>query len=120
MSFAVLLSLGLAGGLGAVARFAVGGAVARRAGAAALGTLAVNLTGAFVLGVLAGIALGAHVERIAATGFLGAYTTFSTWMLDTHRLAGNGRRGLALSNLAGSLVLGVVAVWLGRELATAV
>ena len=56
------------------------------------GTLAVNLTGAFVLGVLVG--RGARRRRLplAGIGLLGAYTTFSTWMLESHRLA-RGRRG---------------------------
>ena len=73
-----------------------------------------NLSGAFALGVLFGIAPGSDTDTLLAGGLLGAYTTFSTWVADSHRLWTEGRRGLAVANLAGSLVLGLAAVWLGR------
>ena len=76
-------------------RFLLDGAVASASGAAfPWGTLAVNLSGAFALGVLAGAALSDDAYRLAGTGLLGAYTTFSTWMLETHRLGG-GRAAAA-------------------------
>ncbi len=112
MSLAVLVAVGLLGGAGAVARFLVDGAVSRRT--FPLGILAVNLSGTLVLGMLAGLALGAGADRLLAGGLLGAYTTFSTWVYDSHRLSGEGRRGLALANLVASLVLGLAAVALGR------
>ena len=117
MSAGVVLAVGLVGGLGAVARFALTGTVSSRVGGAfPWGTLAVNLSGAFLLGVLFGAALDGNAYRIAATGFLGAFTTFSTWMFDSHRLGEDGRLRLGVANLLGSLVLGLAAVWLGREL----
>jgi CrcB protein len=58
--------------------------------------------------------VGGDALRLAGTGFTGAYTTFSTWMLETHRLAEEGERGAAALNVAGSLVLGFGAVALGR------
>ncbi len=117
MSAAVVLAVGVVGGLGAIARFLLDGAVSARVPSAfPWGTLAVNLSGAFLLGVLAGAAVGADAYRIAGTGFLGAFTTFSTWMLESHRLAEDGRWRLAAANLLGSLALGLLAVWLGREL----
>jgi CrcB protein len=120
MSAPVLLAVGLAGGLGAIARFLLDGGVGRRLGREwPFGTLAVNLSGAFVLGVLAGAALPAGAYRIAGAGFVGAYTTFSTWMLETHRLAEDGRLRAAGLNIAVSLALGLPIAWLGRELGTA-
>lgn len=117
MSAGAVLAVGLVGGLGAVARFALDGAVSSRVGGAfPWGTLAVNLSGAFLLGVLAGAALDGDAHRIAATGLLGAFTTFSAWMFESHRLGEDGRPRLAVANLLGSLVLGLVVVWLGREL----
>ena len=110
MSPALLLGIGALGGIGAVLRVAV----ARRVGGPK-GTLVVNLTGAFALGVLVGAAVSDDAERLLATGLLGAYTTFSAWMLDTHRL---GRRAGA-ANVAVSLALGLLAVWAGRELGAA-
>jgi CrcB protein len=93
-----------------VARFLVDGAVSERLGRALpLGTLAVNLTGAFMLGVVSG-------NFVIGTGFVGAYTTFSTWMLETQRLAEDGRTVAPAANVFGSLVLGVGAAALGAAL----
>jgi fluoride exporter len=116
----VLLAVGAVGGLGAIARFLLDGAVGRRLGSdLPLGTLAVNLTGAFTLGVLAGAALSADAYRIAATGFVGAYTTFSTWMLESHRLGEGGRLAAGALNVGVSLATGLVAVWAGRHVGAA-
>jgi CrcB protein len=116
MSLPVVLAIGLLGGLGSVARLLLDGAVTRRLGRGfPFGTLAVNLSGSLLLGVLVGAALSGDAYRLAGTGLLGAYTTFSTWMLETQRLAEDGRPGLGALNVAGSLVLGVATVWLGRK-----
>lgn len=115
MSAPVLLAVGILGGLGAIARFAVADAVDRRAARPfPAGILAVNLSGTFVLGLLAGIALARDADILLAGGLLGAYTTFSTWMFDSERLARGGRRGLAVANVVVSLAAGLAAVWLGR------
>ncbi len=120
MSLGVLAGIGLVGGLGAIARMLLDGSVSARAGRGfPWGTLAVNLTGAFALGVLAGATVSGDALRLAGTGFLGAYTTFSTWMLETHRLAEDGRGRPALLNIGLSLAAGVLCAWLGRELGMA-
>lgn len=107
----------LVGGAGAVARLLLDGAVSARARSSfPLGTLAVNLAGAFVLGAIFGAALSGGAYDLAATGFVGAFTTFSTWMLESHRLAEDGELRLGLVNLGLSLVLGVLAAWAGRQL----
>lgn len=117
MSLPLLLAVGALGGLGATARFLLDGAVSRRAGRAfPYGTLAVNLLGAFVLGVVVGAAVHGDAYRLAAVGFLGAFTTFSTWALESHRLGEDGRLGLGAANFVVSLVLGVALAWAGREL----
>ena len=54
--------------------------------------------------------------RLAGTGLLGAYTTFSTWMLESQRLAEDGQLRRGLANLLVSLVLGVAVAWAGREI----
>jgi CrcB protein len=116
----LLLAAGLVGGLGAIARFLLDGAVARRVGRAfPYGTLAVNLSGAFVLGALAGAALSGDAYRVAGTGLIGAFTTFSTWALESHRLAEDGQGALGALNFAASLVLGVALAWAGRRLGAA-
>ena len=113
MSVTVVAGVAVLGGTGAVARWAVTRAVTARAGGSfPFGTLVVNLTGAFLLGVLVGVTADREALRLLGTGLLGGYTTFSTWMLDSRRL----RPALLLANVGGSLVLGVLAVWIGRAL----
>jgi CrcB protein len=113
VSAATWIGIGLLGGLGAVARVVLGAAVDARARSAfPWGTLAVNVTGAFALGALVGAGLGGDAYTLAATGFLGAFTTFSTWVVDSRLL---GSR-LGAANLAAGLVLGLLAAWLGRAL----
>jgi CrcB protein len=116
----MIVGVALLGGTGAIGRFLLDGAVSRRLGRAfPFGTLAVNLSGTLVLGILVGAALSDDAFRLAGTGLLGAYTTFSTWMLESHRLAEDGRRTPALANFAVSVVLGVGLAWLGQQLGTA-
>jgi fluoride exporter len=120
VSALLVAGIGLVGGVGAVTRFLLDGAVSRAApGRFPLGTLAVNVSGSLVLGVLAGAALAGDAERLAATGFLGAFTTFSTWTLESHRLGEDGELGLGWMNLLVSLVAGLAAAWLGREIGAA-
>ena len=115
-----LAAIAVLGGLGALARFLLDGAVASQLGRAfPFGTLAVNLTGAFALGALDGAAVGGDALRLAGVGFLGAYTTFSTWALEAHRLGEDGRIRLGLANLGVSLALGLGCAWLGRQLGAA-
>lgn len=120
MSPATVFAVGLLGGIGAVARFALDGAVARRVGSAfPFGTLAVNLSGAFLLGLLAGAALDGDQYRLAGSGLVGAFTTFSTWSLESHRLAEEGRLRLGVANFAVSVLLGVFLAWVGRGVGAA-
>jgi len=120
MSFAVWCAIGLLGGVGAIARFLLDGAVAGRVGRAfPWGTLAVNLAGTLGLGLLVGAAVGGDTYRLAGTGLLGAFTTFSTWALESHRLGEDGQLRLGIVNFAASLVLGVGAAWLGQQIGTA-
>ena len=111
------LGVGVLGGAGAIARFALDGAVSQRAdGRFPLGTLAVNLSGAVLLGLLAGLALRGDGLLLLGTGLLGSYTTFSTWLFETHRLAEDGQGALVAANIVLSLAFGVAAAALGRAL----
>ena len=115
MRVLVWTGVALLGGLGALLRFAVDGFVAERAASEfPWGTFAVNLTGTFVLGLLAGVALHGDALLLAGTATLGSYTTFSTWMLEAHRLGEDGSLALGVLNIAVSLVVGVTAAWLGQ------
>jgi len=111
-----LVLVGVGGFAGAVARRIVDLWVSDRAGAGfPLGTLVVNVSGAFLLGLLFAWAterdvLPREIRGPLMIGFLGAYTTFSTWMLESWRLAEDGAWQVALVNLGGSVLLGVIAV----------
>jgi CrcB protein len=109
------VAVGALGGAMAIARFLLDGAVgARLGGDFPAGTLAVNLSGAVVLGVLAGAALSGTAYTIVAGGGVGTYTTFSTWMLESHRAGEGGDARVLWANIAVSLVAGLAAVALGH------
>ncbi len=115
------LLIGVMGALGALARYGVSGIVQRRWQTTfPVGTLVVNLTGALGAGLLLGIVTGHSVPDLAlvaaGVGFLGGYSTFSTWMVETVLAAeSGGRSGVrrAAENLAIPMAAGVVAVWIG-------
>ena len=117
-----LIMIGLGGFAGAIARYLVDGIVAERvSGAFPWGTLVVNVSGSFVLGLLFALTvdraiLPAEVRGPVLIGFIGAYTTFSTYMLESWQLIGTGAFGLALANIVASAVLGLVAIVAGLTL----
>ena len=114
----VWLGVMLIGGVGSVARFLVDRTVARRmARPFPYGTLTVNITGAALLGCLGSLALSKDVALLAGTAFVGAYTTFSTWMLETQRLSEERQLLASFANIAVSVLLGLAAVVLGQRIA---
>jgi CrcB protein len=108
----------LIGGIGSVLRFLVDRTITRRvARPFPFGTLAVNISGAALLGFLGGLALSKDAALLTGTAFVGAYTTFSTWMLETQRLGEERRAWAAGGNIMVSVVIGVAAALLGQWLA---
>ena len=81
------------------------------------GTLTVNVSGAALLGFLGGLALNKEVALLAGTAFVGAYTTFSTWMLETQRLGEERQTLAAAANILVSVALGIAAAFLGQWIA---
>lgn len=118
----VLLAVGVAGFLGAVSRYLIGGWVYRVLPAAfPYGTLTVNVAGSLLLGAVFELGTTRAVLdptlRIAlASGFLGAFTTFSTFSLETVNLLREGSMVLALLNVVGNVVLCLTAAWAGMAL----
>jgi CrcB protein len=116
------LGAGALGAAGSVARFTLDGAVARRreGGGLPWGTLTVNVLGSLALGLAAGAGLDGDARFLLAGGLLGSFTTFSTWMLETHRLAEEGEGRAATANLVLSAALGLGALgagwWMGSLL----
>lgn len=117
MSWAVWVGVAFLGGCGALARFGLTLLVADRLHPhLPLGTMAVNVSGSFLLGLLAGASVGGDARLLLGLGAIGAYTTFSTWMVETQRISEAGKRRLAVVNIVLSIVLGVAAAALGRAL----
>lgn len=117
MSAGIWLAVVAVGGAGAIGRFLVDGLIGERAGGAfPFGTFAVNLSGSLVLGLLTGLHVTGNALLIEGTTTIGSYTTFSTWMLESHRLAEDGELNLAILNLAVSLLLGFGVALLGRTI----
>jgi CrcB protein len=105
------------GGCGAVLRLLADGAVSARLGRSfPWGILIVNVSGAAALGLLGGLALDRTTTLLAGTALLGSYTTFSTWMADTHRLGEDRRVRASVLNVVVSLLAGVAAAELGHAL----
>jgi CrcB protein len=117
------LAIAAFGAAGAVSRHLVDSFVNRHWGDAfPWGTFVVNVSGSFALGALVG--LFAHrvdvplwLQAGATLGFLGAYTTFSTYTLQIYRSTSTGHAAIALANAFGSLAAGVLAVYAGILLA---
>jgi CrcB protein len=106
------LLVGVGGVAGAVTRYLVGERVESRA----VDTLAVNVLGSLLLGALVALPAGEAAVLVAGTGFCGAFTTFSSFAVETVRLAEAGEPGRALANAAVNLVGALLAVGLGAAL----
>jgi len=111
------LAIGLAGFAGALVRYFINLLFGRLNIVFPLGTMVINLTGSFFLGWFATWAVGRNVSDITrlaiGTGFVGAYTTFSTYMFESNKLLEEKAYYAAVANLLGSLLLGLLAVRLG-------
>jgi CrcB protein len=111
--------VGLGGFLGANARYFLGGYIAERWGAVfPLGTFVINITGSFILGFFMAYAeerpfVAPAARLMFAVGFVGAYTTFSTFEYETMRLIQERELLLATLNIVGSVLTGALAVIAG-------
>ena len=114
-----LLLIGLAGALGALTRYGLSGFVQRYSGFTfPVGTLVVNLLGTFLFGFIWSLVeqrlvISVETRVVILSGFLGAFTTFSSFMFETSALIGDGQWGYALLNITVQIVLGMVAIFLG-------
>ena len=114
----ILLAIALGGMLGTPARYAVGRVVHVSPDSFPWSTFVVNISGSLVLGILLTLIIerwppSRYLRPFAAIGFLGAYTTFSTYMVETDLLLKDGQAGVALAYVLGSLFIGLAAVYVG-------
>jgi len=120
--FQKYLFLCLAGSAGTLSRFWVGGFVQRLAGDSfPLGNFLVNITGCLLFGLVYAIVenrsgLPGDMRLYVLTGFMGAYTTFSSYMFESVALMEHGMWGAAATNIAGQTVLGIVSIVAGLAL----
>jgi CrcB protein len=118
-TFTTYVQVALGGATGSVLRFWLGSVIGHKAGAPFWGTLFVNVTGCFLIGLLGNLrenGPGEFDRYFLMVGVLGGYTTFSTFSLQTLELLQKGSAPLALANIALSLVLCLLGVWLGHAL----
>ncbi len=118
----ILAMIALGGGLGSVARYLVAQAVPARTGHFPWATLLTNVSGCFALGLLMVLVLNVwpaqrYIRPFFGVGFLGGFTTFSTFAVETRGLGAHGEWPLADAYVLNSLVGGLVAVWLGMTVA---
>lgn len=121
----VLAAVALGGALGTPARYGMAQLIDTAPDSFPWATFWTNVSGSFALGFLLGIVLERfpptrYLRPFIATGFLGAYTTYSTFAVETDLLIKNGHVLTALAYMAASLVAGLVAVWSGMWAARAV
>ncbi len=116
--------VGLGGGLGAICRYLIYEASLIMVENAwlPLGTLIVNISGCFVIGLLGGISetreiFSPEIRALVFIGFLGGFTTFSTFGYEIFFFIRNGQTGMAIANLALQITLGLSGVWAGFYLA---
>jgi len=113
-----ILIVAVGAGLGGVSRYLLQGWILERTGPSILALFVINVSGAFALGLVTTLAvernlINPDIRLLLTTGFLGGYTTFSSWMLESFQLLEVGNLVRAAVNVIGSAVIGLVAVYLG-------
>lgn len=108
--------VGVGGIFGSVARFSLGRLITQKASTSfPLGTFLINIMGAFLLGIVSSIGLNNNLYLLFADGFLGAYTTFSTFMYEGFNLFQENEKLNAFTYILGSLFLGIIGFIMGIE-----
>lgn len=121
-----IIAIGLAGALGALSRYGLQSLVNEVAGRPSLvGTLLANLTGAFLLGLVVAatetrLELNSVTRAAIAVGFLGSYTTFSTFMFESVTRLESGEVFLILVYVTGSIMLGLALAYAGLQVGRAI
>jgi CrcB protein len=114
----------LGGGAGSLSRYLVGTAIVTRYGGRfpIVGTMSINVTGSFLIGLLMTLIVerfgaNSNLRPLLVIGFLGGYTTFSSFEWETYSAIRDGGFWVGVANIAGSVTLGYAAVWLGAMVA---
>lgn len=109
-----LVFVGIGGALGSLARYQLGRVIAEKTGTAfPTGTFVINITGAILLGLVSSLGAAGNAYLLLGDGFLGAYTTFSTFMYEGFSLFRENEKLNAFAYILGSLFLGIIGYVLG-------
>ncbi|MDP4092521.1 MAG: fluoride efflux transporter CrcB [Bacillota bacterium] len=110
------LIVGIGGAAGSIARYCIGRVISEKTDTIfPIATFLINITGAFLLGMVNSLGLVRDLSLLFADGFLGAYTTFSTFMYEGFNLFQENEKGSAFKYVLGSLVLGIIGFIIGIE-----
>jgi fluoride exporter len=114
----MMLFVGIGGILGAITRFLLGKWIANKiTSTIPVGTWFINISGSFILGLLAFLHMGGKIQDwewlLIGTGFLGAYTTFSTFGYETIQMLQSKKNKLAFYYVTSSVLLGILFSWIG-------
>jgi fluoride exporter len=114
----------LGGGVGSLSRYLVGTAIVTRYGMRfpIVGTMTINVTGSFLIGLLMTLiterfGANSNLRPLLVIGFLGGYTTFSSFEWETYSAIRDGGFWIGIANIVGSVALGYTAVWVGAMVA---
>jgi len=117
-----IIAIAIAGAIGTLARYWLGGLVQERFNSSIpAGTFAVNVIGCFLFGVVWALAaerlvISSEVRTVVLVGFMGAFTTFSTFMFETGTLMRDSQWLLALGNVASQVIVGLICLFIGLAL----
>ena len=111
-----LIFVGIGGALGSIVRFKLGKVIAQKSSTTfPIGTFIINITGAILLGLISSFDVGKTVYLLLADGFLGAYTTFSTFMYEGFNMFKENVKLNAFAYVLGSLFLGIIGYIIGLK-----
>jgi CrcB protein len=116
------LVVGLAGFIGAIARYLIGVVFAKSSGNFPVGTFIINVTGCLILGWFITYSRAHNITGslwfiAVSVGFIGAYTTFSTFIFESNQRAQDGAWNIVTAYVLGSVIVGSLACWLGQAIA---
>ncbi len=115
-----LILVGIGGIFGGLSRYQLGKLISQRAKSTfPIGTFIINISGALLLGLLSSLDAGKNIYLLLGDGFLGTYTTFSTFMYEGFNLFQGNEKLNAFIYILGSLILGIIGYFLGFALGQA-
>ncbi len=112
-----LIWVGIGGAFGSLARYQLGKMIAQKSKSSfPINTFIINIAGAILLGIITGVETGNDLYLLLADGFLGAFTTFSTFMYEGFNLFKDNEKKNAIVYIVSSLILGIIGYTIGNAI----